>query len=183
MVLHIPQRHVADAVKELHQFFISADDRGPQLVAVHVKIVKKTGKIAFRLAALSGFLNMPEDGFQGFIQVFVARRPGPDIAKQLAWQHKKALFFYQPFFGLSRLGVRHAGIVKIGVSRRMLAAIDIAAQFFGNISVKHGAKHIVLEIPAVYRAAQLVRNGPDGAVKLVTFLFFLGINHFLSSVF
>ena len=42
----------------------------------------------------------------------------------------------------------------------------------GNKTVEEKSKHIVLEVPTVNTAAQVIGNLPDGAVQLSTFLFF-----------
>lgn len=46
------------------QLFISFGYRGPQLVAVHIEIIKRFGKITCPLAVLGGPLNVPKDGFR-----------------------------------------------------------------------------------------------------------------------
>ena len=58
----------------------------------------------------------------------------------------------------------------------MLAGIDIGGQVFGDITIEHGAEDIILEIPAIHRAAKLIRDGPDCAMYLIPFLVSLQIS-------
>ena len=79
--------------------------------------------------------------------------------------------------GFLGFGIRHFCIVKSVVPGFMFAGIDIACQIFGNISVEHRAKDIVLEIPTVHSTTKFISDCPYRTVQLVPFLLFLCINH------
>ena len=66
---------------------------------------------------------------------------------------------------------------------QLLAGVDVVGQIFGDISVKHRAEDVILEIPSVHSATKLVCNRPYRTVQLITFLFFLCINHGVSAPF
>ena len=177
MVLHVAQLHIGHTVQELHQFFVPLGHGGPQLVAVHVIVVKQPGKAALRLTALGRAFNVTEDRLQRLVQVLVPGCPDANVAEQLTGQDEEALFLHQTLPGLLSLLVGQLGVVKVGISGLDLAGVDVVAEVFRDIAVEHGAQHIVLEIPAVYRAPQLIRDGPDRPVELVPLLLFPDISH------
>ena len=78
------QRHLRHAVQQLHQHLVALGDRFTNGFAVHIEIVKQTGKVVFRVSAGGAALNVVEDTLQRFVQVVVLIRPGADIAEQLA---------------------------------------------------------------------------------------------------
>ena len=177
MVAHVAQLHIVHAVQQLDQLFVALGHRGAQLVAVDIEVVKQPRHAALSRAALGRFLNVAEHRFQRFVQFFVLRRPRPHIAKQLAGQDEKALLLHQPLARFLCLGIGQFGVVKAGVAGLDLACIDVVAQALGYVAVKHRAQHIVFEIPAIHRTAQLVRDCPDRPVQLLALLFFLHIRH------
>ena len=177
MVLHVAQLHVGHTVEKLHQLLVPLGHGGTQLVAVHVIVVKQPGKAALGLAALGGAFNVTENRLQRLVQVLVPSRPGADVAEQLAGQDEEALFLHQPLPGLLGLLVGQLGVVKIGIPGLDLAGVDVIAEVFRDVAVEHGAQHVVLEIPAVHRAPQLIRDGPDRPVQLVPLLLFPDISH------
>ena len=85
--------------------------------------------------------------------------------------------------GFLGFGIRHFCIVKSVVPGFMFAGIDIACQIFGNISVEHRAKDIVLEIPTVHSTTKFISDCPYRTVQLVPLLLFLCINHCFRSPF
>ena len=177
VVLHVAQLHIGHTVEELHQLLVPLGHGGTQLVAVHVIVVKQSGKAALGLTALGGAFNVTEDRLQRLVQVLVPSRPGADVAEQLTGQDEEALFLHQPLPGLLSLLVGQLGVVKVGITGLDLAGVDVIAEVFRDVAVEHGAQHVVLEIPAVHRAPQLIRDGPDRPVQLVPLLLFPDISH------
>ena len=83
MLFHIAKVHICHAVQQLHELFIAFGNGRAQLVAVHIVIIKQPCKLSLRGAALCGFLNVSEDCFQRFVEVFIAGRFCSYIAEQL----------------------------------------------------------------------------------------------------
>ena len=183
MILYIAEVHVGYAVQEFCKAFVSLCNGRAEFVAVHVKIIEQPGEAAFGGRTLCGCFDMVKHTLQGFIQIFVVVGSEIDIAKQLGRKNKEALFFYQAVTSFLSFGIRHFCIVKSVVSGFLFTGIDIACQVFGNVSIKHRAKNIVLKIPAVNGTTKFISDCPYRTVQLVTLLLFLCINHCFRSPF
>ncbi len=59
----------------------------------------------------------------------------------------------------------------------MLTVVDVTGQVLRDVAVEEHPQDILLEIPAVHAAAQIVGYIPDGAVQLSPFLFFNAVRH------
>ena len=90
MVIDVAKVQFSDAVQEFDQPLISARDRCPQLVAVHIEVIEQTDKAFFGLMSTGRILDVPEHLFQRFIQVLILCGPGTDIAEQFRRQHEEA---------------------------------------------------------------------------------------------
>ena len=120
---------------------------------------------------------MGKDLFQRFVEVFILCSPLPDITEQLGGQHKKALRVYHLVPNLLRHAVGQLGIIEIFVTGIYFPGIYVGSQIFRDVAIKHGAKNIALEVPAIYAAAQLIRDIPNRTVQLIAFLFSLYVRH------
>ena len=178
MLFHIAKVHICHAVQQFHELLIALGNGRPQLVAVHIVIIKQPCKLPLGGAALCGFLNVPEDCFQRFVEVFIVGCFCTHIAEQLTWQDEEPFFLYQPFPCLLCLCIRHIFIAEIRVACINFALIDIAGNVLRNITVEHRTENVALEIPSVHCAAQIIRNRPDCTVQLFAFLLFFGVYHF-----
>ena len=94
MLFHISKVHICYAVQQLHELFIAFGNGRAQLVAVHIVIIKQPCKLPLGGAALCGFLNVPEDCFQRFVEVFIVGCFCPHIAEQLTGQDEEPFFLY-----------------------------------------------------------------------------------------
>ena len=177
MILHITKVHICHADEQLAKLFVPLCHRRAQLVAVDVEVVKQSRELPLGFGAFRGFLDMAENGLQRFVEVFIRLTTGKDIAKQLARQDEKALFLHQALTRRFRLRVGHSGVVKAVIARLDLAFAYVICKVFGYVTIEHRAEDVIFEVPSVYGAAQLIRNRPYRAVKLVALLFFLCINH------
>ena len=120
---------------------------------------------------------MMENSFQCFVQILVLGRSGPNVAEQFGGQHEKALDGHHIRPCLLCHIVRELGIVEVGVACGDLIGVYVLRKVFRDIAVEHRAKHIALEIPAIYAAPQFVCNGPDRPVEFLAFLLFLYVSH------
>jgi hypothetical protein len=90
------------------------------------------------------------------IQAFVAVGAGGYISKQLAGVNKIALGFDGIVFD-----VRGDDVVRqLGVVDAVVIGFDINSEVFADEAVKQGAKHVLLEIPAIDCAAYIIGNRP-----------------------
>ena len=178
MLFHIAKVHICHAVQQLHKLLIALGNGRPQLVAVHIVIIKQPCKLPLGGAALCGFFNMSEHSFQRFIEVFIVGCFCPHIAEQLTGQDEEPFFLYQPFPCLLCLCIRHILIAEVRVACINFALIDIAGNVLRNITVEHRTENVALEIPSVHCAAQIIRNRPDCTVQFFAFLLFFGVYHF-----
>ena len=168
---------IRHADEQLAELFVPLCHRCAQLVAVDVEIVKQPRKLPLGLGAFRGFLDMAENGFQRFVEVLVRLTTGKNVAEQLARQDEKALFLHQALPRRFRLRVGHFGVVKAVIPRLDLAFAYVICKIFGYVTIEHRTEDVIFEVPSVHGTAQLVRNRPYRAVKLVALLFFLCINH------
>ena len=178
MLFHIAKVHICYAIQQFHELLIALGNSRTQLIAVDIVIIKQPCELPLRGAALCGFLNVPEDCFQRFIEVFIAGRFCPYIAEQLTGQDEEPFFLYQPFPCLLCLCISHFFIAEIRVACINFALIDIAGDVLRNITVEHRTENVALEIPSVHCAAQIIRNRPDCTVQFFAFLLFFGVYHF-----
>ena len=183
MVFHVAKIHVGYAVQQLGKAFVSLCHGRAELVAVYVKIVEQACKAAFRHRSLCGCFDMVEHTLQGLIQIFVIVSSAVDVAEQFGRRNEKAFFLNQAFTSFFCIGIGHLCVIKIGITGILFTGVDVVGQIFGDISVKHRAEDVILEIPSVHSATKLVCNRPYCTVQLITFLFFLCINHGVSAPF
>ena len=177
----ISQLHFADAVEKFHELCIALLHRSAELVAVDVEIFKKPRKIVFtRRAGRRGF-NVVKHLFQRFIEVFIRQRSLAHIGKKLARQDEVPLLLYEILALRLRLFIGQCSIVKRRIPRRMRLTVEVVRQLLRDIAIKKRAQDILLEIPAIHRAAQIVRNLPDRPMQLRP-LHFLLIVHRIASV-
>lgn len=120
---------------------------------------------------------MAVDGLQRFVEVFVQRCALADVGKQLAGQDEKSFCFDQVCPSLLRISVRQGGVVECGVTGLALALVDVVGEVLGNVAVKQHSQNVLLEVPAVHAAPQVVGDAPYGAVKLLALLLFSVIRH------
>ena len=126
---------------------------------------------------------MPKHTFQSFVEIFVVSGTFQYVAEKFTGQDEEPFFLYQSVPSFFCFIVRHLCVVKVRVSGFDLTVVDVTAKILWDVSVKHGAQHVVFEVPTVYSSTQLICNRPDGTVQFVTFLFFFGVNHVFPPVF
>ena len=178
MLFHIAKVHICHAVQQFHELLIALGNSRTQLIAVDIVIIEQPCKLPLGGAALCGFLNVSEDCFQRFVEVFIAGRFCSYIAEQLTGQDEEPFFLYQPFPCLLCLCIRHILIAEVRVACINFALIDIAGNVLRNITVEHRTENVALEIPSVHCAAQIIRYRPDCTVQFFAFLLFFGVYHF-----
>lgn len=105
-----------------------------------------------------------------------------DVLKKLAGQDEKPSGLDQVRPGLFCCRIRKKGIVETSVSCFLLATVDVVCQVFRNIAIKQDPKDILLEVPAVHAAPQIIGNIPYGAVQLRPLLLFSVVSHGNSSL-
>ncbi len=177
MILIIAQLELGNAIHQLDHLLIALGHGSAQLVAVDIDIVKQAAKIILTLGAPGGILNAAEHAFQCFIQVFILRRALQYIFKKLAGQDEVALGTHKILPLILHLFIAQPGIVKIGVTGFPLVAVDVVGEIFGYIAIEQHAQHILLKIPAIHAAPQVIGDPPDGTVKLRAFLFLAIVGH------
>ena len=64
-------------------------------------------------------------------------------------------------------------IVKVRVASLALLLVEVCGEVLRDEPIEQHAEHVALEVPAVYGAAQIVGDAPDGLVQLGS-LRFLG---------
>ena len=178
MLFHVAKVHICHAIQQFYKLLIALGNGRPQLVAVHIVIIKQPCKLSLRGAALCGFFNMSEHRFQCFVEVFIVGCFCPHIAEQLTGQDEEPFFLHQLFSCLLCLCIRHILIAEVRVACIDFALIDITGNVLRNITVEHRTENVALEIPAVHCATQVIRNRPDCTVQLFAFLLFFGVYHF-----
>jgi hypothetical protein len=96
----------------------------------------------------------------------------------LTFSLPNAFCLYQILAGRFRGVVREFRVVERSVSGFMFVSVDVAREIFGYIAVKQYAEDILLEVPAVYAAAQIVGDIPNRAVKFRAFKLFSAVRHY-----
>ena len=163
--------------------FISLCNGRAELVAVYIKIIEQSSEAAFRRRTFCRAFDMVEYTLQGFVQVFIVVGFLVHITEKLRRKNEKAFFFYQALTSFFCIGIGHFGIIKVIVSGFLFSGIDVVGQVLGDIAIKHGAKNIVLKIPAVNGTTKFISDCPYRTMQFVTLLLFLCINHGFPSPF
>ena len=175
MGLHVSEVHVRDAVEEFREFFVSSCDGGSEFVAVDVKIVEESGKIALGCAAFGGVFNVVKDFFECFVEVVVVVGACANVLEEFGRKNEESFLLDEALACRFRIFVGHLGVAKVLVPGGDFAFVDVVRDILGYVAIEHRAENIVLEVPAVYRAAQFIRDRPDGAMEFVALLCFFVI--------
>jgi len=157
-----PGLHAGHPIHEFHQLIITAPHVLAQLLAVHVEIIEEPPEVRLARAPLRGSLNALKHLHQRLIEARILRRPGPHILKELAGQNEEALLIHQLLAQLLGLLIRHLGIGKAGRH----VAMDVLHQVLRDVAVEQHPQDVLLEIPAIHAATQVVSNLPYRAVQL-----------------
>ena len=160
MVIDVAKVQLTDAIKELYQALVATLNRGAQLVAVHVKIVKQTYETLFGFVSTRRILDISEHLFKSLVQVFVLCSSGSNIAKQFRRQQEETLFLDKALSRFLRCFIRELSIVEIFVSRLDFSSVDVVCQVLRYVTIKHGAKDIAFEFPAADTASELISHCP-----------------------
>ena len=120
--------------------------------------------------------------FQRFIEVLIRRRSLAHIGKKLARQDEVSLLLYEILALRLRLFIGQCGIIKRRIPRFMRLAIEVIRQLLRDVAIKERAQDILLEIPAIHRTAQIVRNLPDRPMQLRPLHFLLIVHRIASAV-
>ena len=120
-----------------------------------------------------------EDGRQIGIQAFVGVGTGGDGSEQLAGVDEVAFGFNGVIFDFRG---DHA-IVQLCIVDAVIIGFDVAGKVFADEAIEQRAEYVLLEIPAIDRATDIVGDSPDCSVKCGSFLFFIHIRHGLLSLF
>ena len=134
-------------------------DRPPQAVARGVEIIKQPFDVLFRGVTHGRALNSGEDRLEIRIKIFVVIRLGDDIGKELAGVDEVALGLDGIIFDL----IRNDVIVQLGVVDAFVSTFNVASEILTDETVEKRAKHILLEVPSVHRAAHVIGNLPDAS--------------------
>ena len=129
--------HGCDPVEQFDQTLIALYHRTTELIAVDIKVVKKTNEPFFKLTALRGFFDMRKYFFQCLVQISIFGRIGADIFKKFAGQDKKSFFLHQPFTGFFCFLIGETGIIEVRVSGFKLTFVNIVGQVLRNIAIEH----------------------------------------------
>ena len=187
------QLHISDAVKELPQFLVTLSDGRPQLLAVHVTIIKQALEAFFRWTAYGGFFNVLEHVLQRFVQrvqfflllfglflclafLTVLIYSLADIAEQLRGFQEVAHRLDDVLDFLLRevrVLIRQGRIVKACIPGVPFVTVHAVRKVFGDIPIEHRIEYIALEVPSVHAAAQFIGNRPYRPVQFVPLLLFL----------
>ena len=81
IILIVAKFHIADAVEQFDEFFISSCDRRAEFVGIYVNIVKQSLKVFFAVRTLRRTFDCFEYLFERFVQVSVAFRSFAHIDK------------------------------------------------------------------------------------------------------
>ena len=100
----------------------------------------------------------------------------PNIVKELTGKDIESFVIYHLIPYRFSIGIREVRVSECRVSSLMLIGFDVIGKILGNVSVEEHSEYILLEIPAIHVAAQMVGDIPEHAMELCAFRFFLIIN-------
>ena len=132
-------------------------DRIAQPIAGRVKIGKQAFDVLLRGVTAGRGFNLGKDVRQVGIQALVGIGMFSHIAKQLAGVDKVSLGFDGIGFNLRR----DNAVRQFGIINALVARFDVAGEVLTDKAIKQRAEHVLLEVPAIDGAADIVGDLPD----------------------
>ena len=166
-VLHAPEVEVADALDDLGEAGVALGEVAAELVARYVDVVEEALEVVLGLGAHAGALDGLEDLLHVDVELGVLVGRLGDVAEELRGQDEVALLARDVLAGHLRHVVGKFRIGERVVARGLaLALVDVLGQVLRYEAVEEEAQDVGLEVPAVYRPADLVGDAPDRLVEL-----------------
>ena len=109
---------------------------------------------------------MAEDRLEGLVQVLVIVRPATNVDEQLARQNVEALLPNGLGPAELCLTVAEVGVVEGRVAGLALVFVEVGGEVLRDESVEQHPEYVLLEVPAVDAAPEVVRDSPDRLVQL-----------------
>jgi len=146
------------SLEHIRQALVLVSDGIAQAVAGGIKIGEQTLDVLLGGVAVGRTLNGGKDARQIGIQAVVAAGLGGHVAEQLAGGNEIALGPDSVIFGG---GDQRVIILHRRVINRAVAAGDVVNEVLADEAVEQGAKHVLLEVPAIDGATHVISDGPD----------------------
>ena len=123
-------------------------------IAGGIEIGEQALDVLFRRVAIGGTLDGGKDGSEVGVQTLVGVRCGEDVGKELAGIDEVALGFDGIVldFGSDDTDI-HLRVMDIRIT-----GLNVSGEVFADKAVEQGAEDILLEIPAIDRAAHIICN-------------------------
>lgn len=172
----VGERQIAHSIQQLHQFFVAFGNGGAELAGVDIQVIEQPFEVLLAGHIFGRSLDGDKGARQGFIQVGIQAGAGAHIGEQRRRQDVEALIIDRCGTGQLGLGVAERGIVKVAAAGIVFLLVHEAGEVFGDETIEQHPQHVGLEVPAVYAAAQVIGNAPDGLVQFGAFGFF-GVAH------
>lgn len=141
-----------------------------ETVAGGVEVGEQTLDVVLGRVAAGRAFDGGEDAGQVGIQGFVAMGTAGHVGEQLAGIDEVAL-------GLDSIVLDVRGddaVSQLGVLDAVVAALDVAGKVLADEAVEQGAEDVLLEVPAIDRASNIVSDLPNSALQ---FGALLGVCH------
>jgi len=130
-------------------------------VAGGVEIGKQAFDIALGWVAVGRAFNGGKNGGQISIQAFVDIGGRSYLGKQLTGVDEIALGLDGVVFDLSG----DDAVGQLGIVDAVVTAFDVTGKVFADEAIEQGAEHVLLEIPAVDGATDIIGDLPDAALQ------------------
>lgn len=132
-----------------------------EAIAGGVEIGEQALDVALGRVAAGGAFDGDEDACQVGVQGFIGVGASGHVGEYLAGVDEVAL-------GLDGIVLDVCGddaVRQLGIVDAVVAAFDVAGEILADETVEQGAEDVLLEIPAIDRAAHVVGNLPDLALQ------------------
>ena len=164
------------------KLLVALDDGVAELGAVDVHVVEEALEIVLGFRANGRALDVLKHLGEQLVEVLPVLRQAhavfvdalEDVAKELARENEEPFLLDGLFATPFGLLVWHGGVVEGGIA---FLIGEIGTKVLRDETVEQGAQDVLLEVPAIDAAAQVISDGPDGPVQLSALLFLGGVGH------
>ena len=165
-VCYAAKVEVTDTGDDLCQAVLPLGQAAAQFVGGDVNVVKEALEVLLGGQAHGRALDGLEDLRHMDVKVLVLLRSLCHVLEELGRQDEVALLLCGALARPLCVIVREGRVREVWVSGLVLARVNVLGEVLRDEAAEEEAEDVGLEVPAVHRAAHLVRDSPDCLVEL-----------------
>ncbi len=157
-------------LKDLHELRVALRHGVAELVGVRVDVLEEAFEVRLGRSTDCGCLDVLEGVLEGHVQVLVLSGVPTDVGEQLGRLDEDALLGHDLVLGQDGLLVVELLVVEVSNAGVAHPLVDIRRHVLADVAVEKRPEDVLLEVPAVHAASQLVGKGPDSLVQFCSLL-------------